>query len=47
MMLQARRRLKKGVQMIIAINKFSNMLDAIKNEQAQEGAGASASSASV
>lgn len=33
MMLQARRRLKKGVQMIIAINKFSAMLEAMKNEQ--------------
>lgn len=31
-MLQARRRLKKGVQMIIAINKFSNMLEAMKDE---------------
>lgn len=33
MMLQARRRLKKGVQMIIAINKFSSMLETMKNEQ--------------
>lgn len=31
-MLQARRRLRKGVQMIIAINKFSNMFESLKKE---------------
>ncbi len=45
LMLQARRRLKKGVQMIIAVNKFSNMLDAIKDapdDQSLQSAAASA-----
>lgn len=32
LMHQARQRLKKGVQMVIAVNKFSNMIDAMKNE---------------
>lgn len=47
MMLQARRRLKKGVQMIIAINKFSNLLDALKNEpdDVRHGHGAAAAAA--
>jgi len=44
MMLQARRRLKKGVQMIIAVNKFSTMLDSLKDSPngQQEGAAAAA-----
>jgi len=53
MMLQARKRLKKGVQMIIAINKFSNMLDSIKDDDTDTSTStststsASASSAST
>jgi len=39
MMFQARKRLKKGVQMIIAINKFSNMLESIKNSDGAAAAG--------
>jgi serine/threonine protein kinase len=31
-MLQARRRLRKGVQMIIAINKFSNLFESLSTE---------------
>jgi calcium/calmodulin-dependent protein kinase I len=35
-MLQARRRLRKGVQMIIAINKFANMFEQIRLEDANK-----------
>jgi len=40
LMLQARRRLKKGVQMIIAVNKLGNMLDSIAKEEPMHSAAA-------
>ena len=38
MMLQARRRLRKGVQMIIAINKFGNTVEMLQREAQREAA---------
>jgi serine/threonine protein kinase len=36
MMLQARRRLRKGVQMIIAINKFGSTVEMLQREAQRE-----------
>ena len=38
MMLQARRRLRKGVQMIIAINKFGSTVEMLQREAQREAA---------
>jgi serine/threonine protein kinase len=45
LMLQARRRLKKGVQIVIAANKLSMMVEAIMREEAARGGAGSAAGA--